>query len=186
LPCSVPFRAAGSVKRRIDVCVCVCVCVIVVQKSLRAMAAWLAPVEVLAFVSAEEYGRACMAEPSLRAHLLMHCDAAEGADSDSGSDAEEDSEEEGRNERDKSGRAKQRCGCDAQAAGRAGAAAKRSAAKLPAAAATTSITPDKLQKLHEAMGMVPAVPAGLQPWRVLRTGGLLCQVCPGHLSPHSL
>lgn len=56
---------------------------------------------------------------------------------------------------------------------RAGSGAKRSAAKLPA---TTTITPDKLQKLHEAMGMVPAVPAGLQPWRVLRVGGLLCQV----------
>ena len=41
-----------------------------VQKALRAMAAWLAPVEVLAFASAEEYGRACEAQPSLRAHLL--------------------------------------------------------------------------------------------------------------------
>lgn len=159
---------------------CVCVCVVVVQKSLQAMAAWLAPVEVLAFASAEEYDRACVAEPSLRAHLLMHCDAAEGADSDSESDSEEGSEGEGSDEGGKSGRAKRGCGYGAKDAARACAGSKRSVARLPAAAAT-SITPDKLQKLHEAMGMVPAVPAGLKPWRVLRLGGLLCQVCLCHL-----
>ena len=63
------------------------------------MAAWLAPVEVLAFASAEEYGRACEAQPSLRAHLLMHCDAAEGAD-----DSDSEDSEEGGDERGKSGK----------------------------------------------------------------------------------
>ena len=139
--------------------------------------------EVLAFSSADEYGRACVKEPPLRAHLLMHCDAAEGAESDS-DEAEEVEQEEEEQEEGALGGKRCACGGKDAAAARARASAKAAApTKKPdrkgvraAASSSSSITARQLRKLHAAMGLVPAVPHALQPWRVLRVGGLLCQL----------